>query len=160
MGSFPNIPPEFLDEEVIRLIAKEVGQPIKLDEMTMFASRGRYARMCVQVNIDQPLLTKIQIRDEFIHVEYEGLPTICYSCGRIGHRKGVCPYTVKPHETKVQECEGEPVENASTEENMVVDGGAPVKTSINETPKYGPWIQVQGRNSRRNYGRNCSSRNE
>lgn len=39
---------------------------------------------------------------------------------------------------------------------MVVDGGAPARTVPNVESKYGPWIQVQGRNSRRNQGRNRS----
>lgn len=56
---FLNISPEFLDEETIRLIAKEIGKPIRLDEMTVFASRGRYARVCVQVDIETPLLTMV-----------------------------------------------------------------------------------------------------
>lgn len=37
---FPNVSPEYLDEEVVMLIESVVDKPIKLDEVTAFASRG------------------------------------------------------------------------------------------------------------------------
>lgn len=27
---------------------------------------------------------------------YKGLQRLCFSCGRIGHRKESCPYTIRP----------------------------------------------------------------
>ncbi|KAJ4839200.1 hypothetical protein Tsubulata_023151 [Turnera subulata] len=34
---------------------------------------------------------KIRVEGELIRVQYEGLPTVCFSCGKIGHTQGICP---------------------------------------------------------------------
>lgn len=90
----------FLWKEVVHLIGKTMGKPVKLDEVTSFASRGRYARISVKIDINKPLLTKVRLKNDFINIEYEGLPTICYSCGRIDHRLTHCPYTIVEPTTK------------------------------------------------------------
>lgn len=100
---FPNVSAEYLDEEAVKLIASVIGKPIKLDEVAAFASRGRFARVCVQIDLAKPLLTKVQIKRDFIHIEYEGLPVICYSCGRVGHRKEHCIHTIAATASVVRE---------------------------------------------------------
>nr|POF09979.1 hypothetical protein CFP56_39928 [Quercus suber] len=47
-------------------------------------------------------LTRLSLREDLLigkfkqQVCYEGIQKLCFSCGRIGHRKEVCPYTILP----------------------------------------------------------------
>lgn len=84
------------------------------------------------------------------------MPTICYSCGRIGNRKGVYPYTII-RLNHGQEQDGVNNDVSGTEVNMVDDGGTSTSGSTTDSPKYWLWIQVQNRNSRRYQGKNRST---
>ena len=49
----------------------------------------------MQVNLDKPLIKTMKIGRLAQIVLYEGLNTLCFKCGRIGHRKETCPYVIK-----------------------------------------------------------------
>ncbi|KAL6569936.1 hypothetical protein OROMI_014450 [Orobanche minor] len=53
-----NLPMEFLQESVIQSIASCLGVLIKIDSNTYSASRGKFARFCVQMETDKPLIQK------------------------------------------------------------------------------------------------------
>lgn len=69
-----------------------VGKVSKLDFKIRSRTRGHFARMVVYVNIDKPLISRIRINSEIQRVEYESLPTICYTCSCYGHVKDLCPF--------------------------------------------------------------------
>lgn len=54
-------------------IGKNFGKPIKLDQATSFISRGKFARVYVEIAITKPLLTSFRLRDKIWQIEYEGL---------------------------------------------------------------------------------------
>ncbi|KAI9073661.1 hypothetical protein K1719_044374 [Acacia pycnantha] len=45
--------------------------------------RGRYARIAVLVDLQKPLVPWIKVDGRTHGVEYEGLPLICFECGRL-----------------------------------------------------------------------------
>ncbi|KAK9999306.1 hypothetical protein SO802_018909 [Lithocarpus litseifolius] len=49
----------------------------------------------LEVDLDTPLLRSILIARFRQDILYEGIGSLCFSCGRVGHRKTHCPYTVK-----------------------------------------------------------------
>jgi hypothetical protein len=53
--------------------------------------RGRFARLCVQIDLDQPLTPKVRIGNIFQRVQYEGISAICFECECIGHKTSNCP---------------------------------------------------------------------
>ncbi|KAK5770446.1 hypothetical protein PVK06_046596 [Gossypium arboreum] len=57
--------------------------------------------MPVFVDLDKPLVSQVLVNGELQRVEYEALPTICFSCGKYGHPKKLCssPATDKGNET-------------------------------------------------------------
>ncbi|XVF34102.1 hypothetical protein REPUB_Repub18cG0028400 [Reevesia pubescens] len=59
---FPGIPLEYYDNEIINKIGYIIGKTLMIDRTTLVASRGRYARMCMEVDITKPLVPKIFIR--------------------------------------------------------------------------------------------------
>ncbi|KAK4409311.1 hypothetical protein Sango_0004100 [Sesamum angolense] len=84
---FPEMPVEFFQEELLMRIGNRIGRAVKVDETTMAASRGRYARVCVEVDLTKPLVSMITLLGFAQAVEYEGLHQICFDCGKYGQKK-------------------------------------------------------------------------
>ena len=74
-------------------MGQKLGKLLKVDAITSAAIRGRYARVCVQINIANPLPKRVKIGSFWQDIVYENLPMLCYKCGRIGHRELQCPET-------------------------------------------------------------------
>lgn len=72
-------------------IAKGLGRPIKVDLTTLKFERARFARICVEVNQNKPLKGTVMINWERYWVSYEGISTICSTCGMYGHLAHACP---------------------------------------------------------------------
>nr|XP_025665168.1 uncharacterized protein LOC112763806 [Arachis hypogaea] len=72
-------------EQAMMRIASAIGVPIKVDLATKLAERGRYARVCVQINLGLPVIKHIIVEGVTHVVEYESLNLICNSCARYGH---------------------------------------------------------------------------
>ncbi|XP_019232367.1 PREDICTED: uncharacterized protein LOC109213071 [Nicotiana attenuata] len=93
----PELPTEFYDYEILQKIGQKLGQLIRIDASTKSALRGKYARLCVMVPIEQPLKTFIVIVKHIQH--YEGFNLLCTNCGRLGHSVSNCPHQAqKPAE--------------------------------------------------------------
>lgn len=63
---------------------------LKIDKMTYIQSRGKFARICVELDVSKPLIPHIVIRGHKLLIEYEGLHLVCFQCGRYGHRAEQC----------------------------------------------------------------------
>ncbi|GMP60749.1 hypothetical protein CsSME_00023486 [Camellia sinensis var. sinensis] len=90
---FPQLPIEYYNEKVLFHIAKLIGKPIKVDLNTATTTRGRYARVCVEINLGNPLTSQFAIGKYVYNIEYEHLHLFCFSCGRVGHRQEHCGRT-------------------------------------------------------------------
>lgn len=124
-----NLPVEMFRESVIQTIASCIGDPIKIDGNTFTASRGKYARFCVQVPINKTLERGIRSRGRLYQVVYENLPSPCYKCGRIEHSDGSC------EESKMSK------ENDSTTEN------SGEKVALHPTPVTDHWLMDKAKNN-------------
>ncbi|MCD9646635.1 hypothetical protein HAX54_036645 [Datura stramonium] len=62
-----------------------------MDACTSATLRGRYARLCVQVPLDEPVTVSIQIENHKQSIIYEGEGYLCTICGRLGHTSSSCP---------------------------------------------------------------------
>jgi hypothetical protein len=76
---------QFFDESIILTLASGIGRPIRVDMNTVDMYRGRFARVCVEIDLDKPVVGKLCLRDAWYNVEYEGLHLLCSSCGCYGH---------------------------------------------------------------------------
>ncbi|XP_021866733.1 uncharacterized protein [Spinacia oleracea] len=143
---FSELPVEYYDKEALFCIAGLVGKPIRVDYATDKITRARYARVCIEVDLDKPLITRVWVGGEWQIITYENLDTLCFECGRIGHVKQNClnkkhldqssPYT---KDFSSNDCNNqERGNNGSIEEGLV----APQKLNNHTTQEYGPWTLV------------------
>uniref|UniRef100_A0A7N2LRD1 CCHC-type domain-containing protein n=1 Tax=Quercus lobata TaxID=97700 RepID=A0A7N2LRD1_QUELO len=88
-------PIEYYDAEILRQIGKALGPVLRVDTHTETKARGRYAGLSVQVDVSKSLNTMVRIKQCNQAVVYEGVNKLCFSCGRLGHRREICSYTIK-----------------------------------------------------------------
>nr|XP_023881793.1 uncharacterized protein LOC111994167 [Quercus suber]POE73841.1 uncharacterized protein CFP56_26818 [Quercus suber] len=88
------LPIELYEVEILREIRNSIGKVLRIDIHTAMEARGKYVRMCIQIDINKPLIDTILIGLFEQAVSYEGIQKLCFSCGRFGHLKEAYPYTV------------------------------------------------------------------
>ncbi|OMO79365.1 hypothetical protein CCACVL1_13717 [Corchorus capsularis] len=118
------LPVELFEEAILKKIGSKIGLPLKIDSHTLTGERGKYTRICVQINLDKALAKSITIEGVKQPIVYEGIGSLCFHCGKIGHKKEVCPEKI-------------PVVTSSMVEHILEDHG------------YGPWMVVQARKSKK-----------
>jgi hypothetical protein len=92
----PDLPIEYYDAKVLHYIGDRIGVTMKVDRNTLFQERGKYARVCVEVDLNKPLLAMFELKGKIYKVEYEGLHMLCHSCGKFGHYVEGCPEKKAP----------------------------------------------------------------
>ncbi|CAN1126964.1 Uncharacterized protein At4g02000 [Linum perenne] len=88
---FPHLPIHFYHSQVLTSLGNLIGRTIKIDFSTQKAERGKFARIAIEIDLGAPLPPVIVLDGALQQVEYENLPTLCFSCGRVGHDKDKCP---------------------------------------------------------------------
>lgn len=81
---------EYYDEATLDKIADELGKRLKVDNKTVISARGSYARIYVELDLSKPLEPSVAVGKFDYMLEYEHIHLICFSCGRVGHRKEAC----------------------------------------------------------------------
>lgn len=87
---FPSLPIEYYDSSFMKWIKNVMGNSVRVDSTTEGKSRGKYARLCVEVDLSKPLMSQYILEGEQHHIEYEGIHLVCFECGCYGHRKENC----------------------------------------------------------------------
>ena len=122
----PELPIEFYDAMVLKEIGSALGPVLRIDSFTATSSKGSYARLCIQVDLDKPLkIGRLKQR-----VMYEGISSLCFCCGRIGHKKENCSNQILP---KMVEAVKEDNTPASSNERKAED---------TSNSNYGSWMIV------------------
>ena len=76
-------------------LGKVVGPVLRIDSNTAMGARGRFARLCMQINLDKPLIKRVHIGKNVLSIQYEDINSLCFSCGRVGHKKEVFPFIIR-----------------------------------------------------------------
>ena len=87
---FPCLNLMYYDKEIIKKVAFGVGKPVKVDMTTQQVEGGKYARVCVEINLAKPMHREIWINDHWHLLEYESLHLICATCRCYGHVSRAC----------------------------------------------------------------------
>lgn len=139
---FPELTIQFYNKQFLRRVGNRLRKILRIDETTLLASRGRFARVSIEVDLDQPLISKFMFRRRLRRMEYEGLHSVCFQCGRYGHRKEHCPEsTQQPDPNNPQENMKAQPDNQIRDTNM----DFPEEENIELTRpklfnKYGEWM--------------------
>lgn len=86
----PRLPIELCNNSYLKRVGPFIGTMLKVDKRTSLHDRARFARICVEVNLENQLQTHITIRGEKFYLEFERLHAICFRCGKYGHKKDQC----------------------------------------------------------------------
>lgn len=57
----PELPIEFYDLAVLKDIGRAIGPMLRIDSFTATGTRGSYARLCVQVDLEKPLINMVRV---------------------------------------------------------------------------------------------------
>ncbi|KAJ4838324.1 hypothetical protein Tsubulata_043031 [Turnera subulata] len=87
---FPDLSLNRYHSRILKVMGNLIGKAVKVDYHTEKTQRGKFAKMAVVVDLTKPLKGTLNLEGETIKVGYEGLPHICYFCGRYGHNEVVC----------------------------------------------------------------------
>lgn len=72
-----------------------VGKVLRIDYNTKSASRGKFARLAVEVNLEKPLVSQLLVDGRKLRIEYENLPQICFQCGILWtYIFHMCPHSI------------------------------------------------------------------
>ncbi|KAJ8765061.1 hypothetical protein K2173_010538 [Erythroxylum novogranatense] len=138
---FPELPVARYHPSVLHALGNLVGRTIKIDTNTQLSHRGRFARVAIDIDLSQPLRSIVELDGEQIKVAYEGLPQICFTCGRVGHSTAVCPTRPPvPSPTPPQ---------PTTDSSHASSSALPATSSSDPSQAvYDPWLQIQRRGRR------------
>ncbi|KAB5524180.1 hypothetical protein DKX38_021929 [Salix brachista] len=146
---------ELLPVSFLLALASALGTPIKVDMNTVNVTRGKFARICIEVDLDKPVVGKVWIHNHWHNVEYEGLHIICNECGYYGHVARNCSSknNVQMQSQGSAEHDNRKVSAEDIPTNMVEDGElpniiisnvAPVNQVTRSSPQalHGDWLVV------------------
>ncbi|XP_061373061.1 uncharacterized protein LOC133315448 [Gastrolobium bilobum] len=130
----PGFPIEYVNTSLMKSLGDWVGTFIKLDSATTNLARGKFARICVELDLSQPLKAEYYTDGKYKQVKYEGLHLVCFGCGRYGHNVDACPSAVKSDQ--IVSIDDESICKESQEK--AYGGGEAEVQSFN----FGPWKVV------------------
>jgi hypothetical protein len=100
----PELPVEYYHKDSLMHIGSGIGPVLRVDFNTASGTRGRFARLCIQLDLDKPLIRTVRVGKLKLAVVYEGIGLLCFKCGKLGHKQEWCPAGVTaepsvPHES-------------------------------------------------------------
>ncbi|XP_028797046.1 uncharacterized protein LOC114752466 [Neltuma alba] len=136
----PGLLGDYYDRKFFYNLGNKIGTAIKVDEMTLTRARTMYARMCVEVDLNAPLLPSYSVDGNELKIEYECLQQICFFCGKFGHSSEHCPLKKQPEQSEANQNERQNEQDGEINRRHGTTGEKPATV-------YGGWMVVQ--NSRR-----------
>lgn len=70
---FPCLSIEYYNADFLMKLGEKIRRPIKIDYATSVTSRGKFARLCMKVDLSKCLLLKFCLRKKVRRIKYERL---------------------------------------------------------------------------------------
>ena len=110
-----------------------MGVFIKVDDITLNRSKGKFARVCLNIDITKPLRGSLflpvpnQSQPLEVPISYEGLHEVCAWCGSNAHALEACPETPKgPLEVIVEKFGAAKIQSESEPSSNVASLSTPL----------------------------------
>ena len=92
----PHLPLEFWREDILGKIASLLGKPIAIAHQSLDKKFISYARICIEINLNNPLPDSLEIclgaSSSWVQqLDYESIPFRCRVCHEYGHLLRQCP---------------------------------------------------------------------
>lgn len=84
------LPIKYYEMVVLKQIGKAIGNVVRIDSHTATESRGRYARLCVQVDVEKSPTTLVIIGGVEQPISYEGIHKLCFHVVGLVTEKMAC----------------------------------------------------------------------
>lgn len=148
-----DLPIEYYEKHTLWEVGNIIGRTLRVDIHTIKeptgtnglgeTARGKFARICVEVNLKMTLVPVVRVRKSLYKVEYEGLPLICFGCGKYGHHQEAYPDRVSSRSDR-----SVPAESRSGGSNTAAKGAVtPGMPSESQSENFDTWMIA--RNSKR-----------
>ncbi|XP_027337216.1 uncharacterized protein LOC113850891 [Abrus precatorius] len=86
----PDLPLKLYNENFLWQVSTCSRTMLKIDSHASLLTRGHFARICVEIDLNQKLIPSFKVLGQVFRIEYEGLYLICFHCGKYGHRLESC----------------------------------------------------------------------
>ncbi|KAI5339511.1 hypothetical protein L3X38_018783 [Prunus dulcis] len=140
---------EYFRADVMEKIGNLVGATVKVDDHTLSQARGKFARICVELDLAKPLTPFIEIEGRTYGVVYEGINLVCFECGCFGHGRDSCPIILQAKQQVPESDNADCMEDISTVQvNMNL--GTATKEAEVPAKMHGEWMLLKPRNFRKN----------
>jgi len=140
----PRLSVEYFNKSfLLEKIGKKIGRVIRVDDTTANVERGQYTRLCVDVDLTKPLLSKFRLNGRVWRIQYEGLKMICFNCGTQGHKEDACPLKRDNH-----------MEEMNTINSETISTGKSSTIRPEDDELYGSWMLVKKPARRRPFRQN------
>src|ERR1044072_7451068 len=120
----PYLPIELYNQEFLSRVGSKIGKMLKVDQLTSIHSRGKFARICVQIDLKKKFVPTVKVMGKVLNLEYEGLHQICFNCGNCGHRVGSFPEITVTEEQKNKNQESAKIDEENPNYEDHCQGGA------------------------------------
>ncbi|KAI9112523.1 hypothetical protein K1719_016446 [Acacia pycnantha] len=139
----PGLSFRYYHKSTLRAIGMLLGEVVKIDYRTETMGRGKFACIAVLTDLMKPLVPWIKVDGKTYGIEYEGLPLICFECGRYGHNREKCRVGKRiESEGQDQTKMAVDTEAGSSTVGVGQSGHAGGASSEPTPPPYGTWMQV------------------
>ncbi|KAI9103644.1 hypothetical protein K1719_023267 [Acacia pycnantha] len=85
----PDLPAPLFDKKFLLNLGNAIGKAIRLDVHTAQRARGKFARLCVELDLTKPLIPEFNVEGQVLSAVYESLGMLCTKCGLFGHNRCV-----------------------------------------------------------------------
>ncbi|PRQ53919.1 putative transcription factor interactor and regulator CCHC(Zn) family [Rosa chinensis] len=163
------LPVRYFKDYTLRVVGKVLGTVIKIDKLTLAQARGKFARICVEIDLQTPLKPFVEIEGVAYGIVYEGISLICFNCGCYGHAKANCPHSDPSKPVPDAETQTNPKPHTSSDSTAVHSPQHPTETAVHITTNHqcndmeiadqnvqatqfghGPWMLMSYKNKKAN----------
>ena len=60
-------------------VEEKMSKLVKIDEARFLVSKGHFAHMCMEINLEKPLIFKFQLKRKVKKI-YKDIHLVCFSC--------------------------------------------------------------------------------